>query len=699
MNWTIRSKMLAAFSVVMVLLAILLVINWTMMSSGIKLTETARDKGYAGAKLATEIKLDIVQVQQWLTDISATQAEEGFDDGFDEAENYATLFRQHVAALLALHSDDSQTLSALSKSFEAFYDKGKWMAQQYIAGGPESGNAAMEEFDAFAADIGTRLEALVEDMNGEAEASMQGAIGKSASSRSVALIFTVVIIVLTVGISLVLSGMISKPIGQFVEHLETLRSVDITQLGAAIQAMAQGDMTATVQSDTAPLVIRSKDEIGTMAQSLNEILAQTNSTVEAFREMQSILNDLVSETQGLVMSAQEGKLDARGDAEKFQGGYRELVQGINGTLDTVIAPVNEASVVLEKVAARDLTARMTGDYKGDHARIKNSLNTAVENLDESLEQVALGAEQVASASEQISSGSQSIAQGASEQASSLEEVSSSLQEMASMSQQNTANVKETQGISDNARTSAKTGVESMNRLSEAMNKIKASSDETAKIVKTIDEIAFQTNLLALNAAVEAARAGDAGKGFAVVAEEVRNLAQRSAEAARNTADLIEGSVKNAEDGVTINEEVLGKLGEINGQIGKVNEVMGEIAAASDQQSQGVEQVNTAVDQMNQVTQQSAANSEESASAAEELTGQAEEMRNMVAGFTLTNGAGVRGRARVPAPAVKQPERVLAGVGVSGEGKGGDGNGRTSPVEDPKQVIPLEEDDKDVLQEF
>ena len=245
---------------------------------------------------------------------------------------------------------------------------------------------------------------------------------------------------------------------------------------------------------------------------------------------------------------------------------------------------------------------------------------------------------VASAAGQIGQGSQALAQGASEQASSLEEVGASLQEMASMTRQNAGNSQEARGLTETSRTGVQRGLESMQRLSEAMEKIKASSDATARIVKTIDEIAFQTNLLALNAAVEAARAGDAGKGFAVVAEEVRNLAMRSAEAAKSTAELIDESVHNAESGVALNQTVLGQLQEITGQTNQVGEVMGEIATASEQQSSGIEQITSAVEQMNQLTQQNAANSEESASAAEELSGQAEELRGLVAAFRLSRQA-------------------------------------------------------------
>ena len=240
-----------------------------------------------------------------------------------------------------------------------------------------------------------------------------------------------------------------------------------------------------------------------------------------------------------------------------------------------------------------------------------------------------GAEQTAEAANQVSGASQSLAEGASEQAAGVEETSASVEEMTSMIKQNAGSAAEAKTVADSANANAQRGSEAMGKMSTAIDDIKKSADETGKIIKTIDDIAFQTNLLALNAAVEAARAGEAGKGFAVVAEEVRNLAMRSAEAAKNTSEMIETSVKNSENGVNISQEVSKCLEEIGQGNKRTNELIAEIAAACNEQTQGIDQISTAITQMDQVTQSNAANAEESASASEELSAQAEELSQIV----------------------------------------------------------------------
>ncbi len=368
------------------------------------------------------------------------------------------------------------------------------------------------------------------------------------------------------------------------------------------------------------------------------------------KAMQFCINNgraLEQEIQRVAEAARDGMLKERCKDDTFRGSYVVLLKNINMIFDSLVKPPARAMKVLNQVVEGDLTARVTQINAGHHAIFQNSLNAMVKTIDDALARVGLAAEEVSSASDQISAGSQTLSQKAAEQASSIEEVSSSLHEVAAMTKQNSENAKEARKLSKTAESSVEAGVESMMRLSEAINRIKSSSDSTAKIIKTIDEIAFQTNLLALNAAVEAARAGDAGKGFAVVAEEVRNLAMRSAEAAKNTANLIEESVKNSESGVALNQEVLVNLKEINDQVKKVGAVMAEIAEASEQQTHGVEQVNSVINQMNIVTQQVAANAQESASGAEELSGQADELKGMVHAFKLTDNAS-EGSRRSPA---------------------------------------------------
>ncbi len=318
-------------------------------------------------------------------------------------------------------------------------------------------------------------------------------------------------------------------------------------------------------------------------------------------------------------------------------------------------------------------------------------------------QLSEGADQVASASGQVSSASQSLAEGATEQAAGLQETSSSLEEMASMTKQNAANAQQANLLSSEARKSADTGTEAMSRMNDAIKQIQKSSDETANIIKVIDEIAFQTNLLALNAAVEAARAGEAGKGFAVVAEEVRNLAMRSAEAAKNTANMIQGSVKNANNGVDIADEVTKVLGEIVGNVGKATDLVSEIAAASQEQAQGIDQVNTAVAQMDKVTQQNAANAEESASASEQLSAQAETMNDMVNELAALVGGAARAtteRARTAKPgrALRPSDQVYHHIAGSTKPKKAPAHTAKPSRTSAERSIPLDDDGFDRFNE-
>ncbi len=279
--------------------------------------------------------------------------------------------------------------------------------------------------------------------------------------------------------------------------------------------------------------------------------------------------------------------------------------------------------------------------------VTRSLRSVIEGLTEA-------SAQVAAASGQVSSASQSLAEGSSEQAASIEETSSSLEEMASMTKQNADHAVEAKTMMSEATRVVEKVSDHMSDMAKAITEITHSSEETGKIIKTIDEIAFQTNLLALNAAVEAARAGEAGAGFAVVADEVRNLALRAADAARNTSDLIENTIKAVRGGSELTSATQEAFKENVELAGKVSALIEEIAAASSEQAQGIEQVNKAVAEMDKVTQQNAANAEESASASEEMSAQSEQMKQFVDSLVMLVGSTRKSKAHINAGAALHP---------------------------------------------
>ena len=274
------------------------------------------------------------------------------------------------------------------------------------------------------------------------------------------------------------------------------------------------------------------------------------------------------------------------------------------------------------------------------------MNTTVSNLDDALMQVAAVSREFALATHEINNGHQEMARSAVSQSAELETIGADLGGLSKMASETRSLAAGAQTLTRSAESTAGAGVTSMRRLSEAIERIRTSADDTALIVKTIDEIAFQTNLLALNASVEAARAGEAGRGFAVVAEEVRALAQRSAQAARDTAQLISDSVENAVQGVALNREVTESLDAITNQVHEVAERMGRIAEHSVSQDEGVARMHAAVNRISSAVQSNAATTEETATAAEELSGQARSMRDLAGTFHLSDDGSPARRLRV-----------------------------------------------------
>jgi len=341
-----------------------------------------------------------------------------------------------------------------------------------------------------------------------------------------------------------------------------------------------------------------------------------------------------AQIQSLIDNAVQGQLDTRIDAAGYSGFMKGLGDGINELMDAVVEPMQEAQRVVKALSTGDLTEAMEGEYSGEFAELRDAINETNTVLSDMVDQIMDGSENILTSSDEISRGNADLSQRTEEQASSLEETASSMEEMTSTVKQNADNAREANQLASAARDQAEKGGEVVQKAVNAMGEINTSSKKIADIIGVIDEIAFQTNLLALNAAVEAARAGEQGKGFAVVAAEVRNLAQRSAGAAKEIKGLINDSVERVDEGSKLVDESGKTLEEIVNGVKKVSDIIAEIAAAAQEQSAGIEEVNKAITQMDEMTQQNAALVEEATAASESMNEEAKEMNDLMDFFDL-----------------------------------------------------------------
>lgn len=572
------------------------------------------------AVLQKEIQLDVVQVQQFLTDVSATRGLDGLDDGFVKAQEHAASFAANAARAAALMTelgatDSLAALAQVETAFPPYYELGQRMARAYVASGPEAGNRMMGPFDETAQTLGDAVDrmqravaTLLDRLGAEREASHRDARESGALAGVIAWTMTALSAALGGGIMALVILRLLRPLGATTGALERL---------------ARGEDVDDLPGETR------RDEIGDLVRSFH-----------AFKRA-------AAENRRLEAEASARRDEA--DAERRREAERQAVRAREQEL-----VVDEIGKGLRSLAQGQLAYRIEPDFPAGYETLREDFNAALAELAGIMATIAGVVATVRSGGDEIAEASGALSRRTEQQAASLEQTAAAIEEIAATVQSTAHGATEAAGFVAKAQTRSDQSGIVVRDATEAMSEIEESSRQIGQIIGVIDDIAFQTNLLALNAGVEAARSGEAGRGFAVIAQEVRSLAQRSATAAREIKALISTATKKVDRGVGLVGQTGEAMRDVAGQVGQIARIVGEIASSAQEQAAGVAEINTAIAQMDQVTQQNAAMAEESTAALHRLSDETGELVRLVDRFD----AGHRRQAQ-PAMPAPRPARAVS----------------------------------------
>ena len=732
LNLTVRKALAISTAISLVLMIALTIVSWRGFSNAVESIAVEHTVSQPSFDAMQETRFNVVQVQQFLTDVSAT-AEDG---GYDEAAKSYDEAVKNLDSLAKLQPDQVANINLIQEQLKAFNETGIAMAKAYVSKGRDAGNAMMKQpdtgFDASAAKLTESLEKLEGTLRERVKANAEATDDRTRQAQRTSLILGLAIALMVMGSGIVLYrillGLLGDEPARAVEVAQrisaddfssnvVLRSGDKTSLLAYLRQMqdtlrsriekdraaaaetlrikialdnvstgvmiadndrniiyangavqkvlrtAEADIRRVLPSFSADKVVgqnmdifhkNPQHQVGMLARlsgthvanlqigerhlmvTANPVTTGAGERVGTVAEWVDRTTEITvqNEVGKLVTAASNGDFEQRLTLEGKEGFFKDIAERLNQLSSVTQSGLRDVARVLQAVAKGDLTQSIDADYSGIFGQLKDDTNTTVERLREVIGRIKDATDLINTAAKEISAGNSDLSSRTEEQASSLEETSSSMEELNATVKQNADNARDANRLAGTSNEVATRGGEMVKQVIHTMNGIQESSKKIADIIGVIDSIAFQTNILALNAAVEAARAGEQGRGFAVVATEVRNLAQRSATAAKEIKELIAESVDKVDSGAKLVDNAGRTMDDVVASFRQVTELVTEISNASREQSSGIEQVTQAVGQMDEVTQQNAALVEEAAAAAESLEEQARGLVQAVSMFKL-----------------------------------------------------------------